>query len=773
MDTKITKKITSVVRTVKPHLFGVTAFFLARVILFDTINPVLMGFMGILCFEKCFFTAIFFACIGLVTVHGKIYIARYLISMCLLAMFIYIASVKKLKPSSMTKSALCGLSMLTGGILFSVSEDITVFYSILAVLEGLLSAFMCYIFDSSSELLFSSKAKNTIDSEELLSLSLIICCVISGSADINMGYTPLSLYLMMVFIFLLCYKCGFSLSISGSAIMGLVTVFGKIGNASGIPVLIMGSVFATILSKKHKLLTPLGFAMGAVPMAVYWQPELLNYGSLIALICAGATLLLIPDKLYLAISAPVDTGITRSLEYGTLVKEITSMRLKSFSRSFSQLSKALNRVSADRKNIPSSKDAAAVVDDIVAKTCSDCKYNKFCWEQRFNYTYESILDIVEIFEKNNTASLDDIPAIFKQHCSHIKELLAAITHVYEIRSINRMWQKRITQSRDMISCQISSVAELIKKLWKDLDTGLTFDNKKSKDLYEELSKYPLNIKNAVIYSNSDERTEALITLENCYGCNYCINNVIPLVSRSLGVRMCRKYEGCHINDENNCRLHLTESEKYRVSAFGASIAKDKVCGDSYTNIHFENGKYLLALSDGMGCGSSAREESAASIELYEEFVSAGFEKKMAINMINSVLLMRAKEDIFSTLDICTIDLYNGICEFIKIGAVSSFILRNGRVETINSSTLPVGILSTVDTETYTKQLMPDDIIVMVTDGVTEANNNPVRYEKWISELLENTDIVQPKALVNMILSTAKSNSVIQKDDMTVLAARIW
>ncbi|MBQ9604594.1 MAG: SpoIIE family protein phosphatase, partial [Firmicutes bacterium] len=407
------------------------------------------------------------------------------------------------------------------------------------------------------------------------------------------------------------------------------------------------------------------------------------------------------------------------------------------------------------------------------QTCSDCKFNKFCWEQRFNYTYDSILEIVETFEKNNSAGPEDVPAIFRQHCSHIKEMLAAINHVYEIRNINKMWQKRIAQSREMISCQITSVAELIKKLWKDLDCGLTFDNKKSKDLYEELSKYPLNIKNAVIYTNSEERTEALITLENCYGCNYCINNVIPLVSRSLGIRMCRKYEGCHISDENNCRLHLTECEKYRVSSFGASIAKDNVCGDSYTNIHFENGKFLLALSDGMGCGSAAREESAASVELYEEFVSAGFEKKMAINMINSVLLMRAKEDVFSTLDICTINLYSGLCEFIKIGAVSSFIVRNGRVETIHSSTLPVGILSTVDTETYTKQLMPDDIIVMVTDGVTEANNNPARYEKWISELLENTDITQPKALVSLILSTAKSNSVIQKDDMTVLAARIW
>ena len=209
MDTKITKKLPSLLQSaahaIKPQLFGLTAFFISRVTLFDTINPVLLGFIGILCFEKCFFTAIFFSCIGLVTIHSKIYIARYLIAVCILAMFVYIAAMKNIKPSSLTKSTLCGLSMFTGGILFSVSEDITVFYGILAVLEGLLSAFMCYIFDSSSELIFSKKPKHTIDSEELLSLSLIICCIISGSADINMGYTPLSLYLMMVFIFLLCF----------------------------------------------------------------------------------------------------------------------------------------------------------------------------------------------------------------------------------------------------------------------------------------------------------------------------------------------------------------------------------------------------------------------------------------------------------------------------------------------------------------------------------------------------------------------------------------
>ncbi|MBR6401167.1 MAG: stage II sporulation protein E [Firmicutes bacterium] len=773
MNTKISKKTADILGRAVPHIFGASAFFMGRVILFDTIDPVLMGYIGALAFEKSFYTACVFAVLGLATVGTRIYIARYIIAICLTALFTYISAIKGMKPTPLKKSVLCGVSTLAGGILFSVSEQITLFYTVLAVLEGFLAGFMCYIFNAASELIFMKKSKRTIESEELLSLTLILCCMISGSAGGGTVYNPLSLYMMFVFIFLLCCKCGFGLSISGSALMGMVSVFSRIDDAVTMPILILGSIFATVLSKKHRMLTPLGFVMGAAPSALYWKPSLVNTGSLAALLCASATLFFIPERLYLAVSAPVDTGISRSLEYGALIKEITSMRLKSFSRSFGRLSKALTRASCEKKYTPGLRDAAAIVDEIAAKTCADCKYGKFCWEQRFNYTYASILDILKIFEKQGSASPEDVPAIFRQHCSHINEMLAEVSHIYEIQSLNTMWQKRIAQSREMIGCQIASVAELIKKLWHDLDAGLTFDNKKSKELLDELSKYPLNIRNAVVYTNSDGRTEALITLDNCYGCNSCVNNIIPLVNRSLGIKMSRKSSDCRISDDNCCRLHLAQSEKLRICAYGVSVPKDKVCGDSYTNVHFEGGKYLLAISDGMGYGSAAREESAASIELYEEFVSAGFDRQMAVSMINSVLLMRAREDIFSTLDICSIDLYSGLCEFTKIGAAASFVLRGKKAEPIRSSSLPVGILSSVDTQTYTKQLMPDDIIIMVTDGVTEANTNPARREKWLSELLEHTDIRQPKELAEMIISTAKANVPFQKDDMTVLAARVW
>ncbi|MBR1736492.1 MAG: hypothetical protein IJ736_05695, partial [Firmicutes bacterium] len=316
MDTKKTKDITKTLFAALPHLFGAAAFFIGRVVLFDTINPVIVGFTAALCFENCFLTAIFFSVLGLATIYSRIYVARYMIALAVLLMFTYIATLKHIKHSALNKSVLGGVSMLIGGFLFSVSEDITLVYIILAVLEGMLAGFECYIFDSGTRILFMKEQKQTLESEELLSLSLMICCVVSGSANINMGYTPLSIYLMLVFIFLLCSKCGFSLSISGSAIMGLVTVFGRISDASSLPVLIMGSIFATILSKKHKILTAAGFAMGAVPMAWYWQPALLTYGNLLALVLADLTLLFVPDKLYLALSAPLDTGIGRSLEYG-------------------------------------------------------------------------------------------------------------------------------------------------------------------------------------------------------------------------------------------------------------------------------------------------------------------------------------------------------------------------------------------------------------------------------------------------------------------------
>jgi stage II sporulation protein E len=261
------------------------------------------------------------------------------------------------------------------------------------------------------------------------------------------------------------------------------------------------------------------------------------------------------------------------------------------------------------------------------------------------------------------------------------------------------------------------------------------------------------------------------------------NAVVDEVVKAVEACMKRNFyiADCE-NDRENAvtQLHIREKPIYKIAAYATDETKgeDEISGDCHTYMNLDGGRYLLALADGMGTGDKAREESAASIEMYEDFMEAGFDRGVTLDIINSVLLIRdgygKDNDKFSTLDICTIDLYTGKAEFVKIGAVATFIIRNGKAETIRSSTLPVGILNEVDTDIYERTLQKDDIVLMMTDGVLDSVGSVVGNENWIIETIENTSVVTPKSIADKILEVAKKNSRnVIKDDMTVLAAKIY
>jgi stage II sporulation protein E len=138
-------------------------------------------------------------------------------------------------------------------------------------------------------------------------------------------------------------------------------------------------------------------------------------------------------------------------------------------------------------------------------------------------------------------------------------------------------------------------------------------------------------------------------------------------------------------------------------------------------------------------------------------------------MINSVLILKSSEESFSTLDICSVDLYTGRAEFIKIGAAETFILRDGHVSVIRSASLPIGMLNDVDLEITERELKHGDIIVMVTDGVTSAGE-----ENWFTPALKTCRFADPQELSDHLLSEAvRRSGKSLKDDMTILTARVW
>ena len=158
----------------------------------------------------------------------------------------------------------------------------------------------------------------------------------------------------------------------------------------------------------------------------------------------------------------------------------------------------------------------------------------------------------------------------------------------------------------------------------------------------------------------------------------------------------------------------------------------------------------------------------------EQFVESGFAKDVAIKLINSVLLLKSEKTSFSTLDICSVDLYSGRAEFIKIGAASAFVIRDGEVRGIQSSSLPVGILESVDVEKSEMSLKDGDIILMASDGVMDVLDPGCDEEDWVREKFQSLNSMNPQDIADYFLIEARKKAGEPiRDDMTVLAARIW
>lgn len=228
-------------------------------------------------------------------------------------------------------------------------------------------------------------------------------------------------------------------------------------------------------------------------------------------------------------------------------------------------------------------------------------------------------------------------------------------------------------------------------------------------------------------------------------------------------------------NKTKCKFTYMLQDKYNIQIGVAKTTKadSPISGDSNLQTKLEDGKYLLALSDGMGSGPEARKSSKIAIKMLERLLEAGFDKDISIKLINSTLIANLEEDMYATLDVAILDLYKGNLEFIKNGACPTFIKRGKEIQILKSLELPTGIVENMDLVVYDYDLQPDDLIVMCTDGVIESNTEYISKELWIKYLLEDIQTTDAQKIADIILSEAIDNNYgKQKDDMTVIVAKI-
>lgn len=248
--------------------------------------------------------------------------------------------------------------------------------------------------------------------------------------------------------------------------------------------------------------------------------------------------------------------------------------------------------------------------------------------------------------------------------------------------------------------------------------------------------------------------------------------------RKLRQAVAQTFEEAFFANEDN-RLIVTEEygqfiyyqeERFKVVSGVARHNKEneQVNGDNFLITKLNCGKMVAALSDGCGSGQRAYVESRMVIELMENCIDAGFEERTAIDLINSAYIGSGGIGNPVTMDMAVIDRQAGLLNCIKLGAVSTFIKRDGWVEIIKSTTLPLGVLETCDYDCTTKKLYDGDYVIMITDGVLD-NLSGVNKEEMMVEIIDSVKKGNPKQMAGDILAASLSRNDNEAfDDCTVM-----
>lgn len=350
----------------------------------------------------------------------------------------------------------------------------------------------------------------------------------------------------------------------------------------------------------------------------------------------------------------------------------------------------------------------------------------------------------------------------------------AVVGMDDFQKVHAVWNARMEEQRVAVAAQLTEVSGIMEGAIRR-----AYETKKDasleRQLKNQLQKKGILLKQVYVYDNEEKRKEVYLTIRSRK--RRCISNreAADVLSKVLEKAMMPSHEArAFVRNEytNTCFVERTNFEVvYGVERCVGDY--QQISGDSFSFLRKEEGVFLASLSDGMGTGLNAYQESEKVVDLLEQFLEAGFSKEAAVKMINSALVLGSDGKTFSTIDICSIDLYSGVCEFLKIGAATSFIKRGNFVESITSTSLPAGIFQQTDVEKTNRKLYDGDMVIMVTDGVLDVL--PVEHqEKMMKDIILEHDTNNPKELADYILSRVRQYKGGRFcDDMTVLVMGIW
>ena len=645
--------------------------------------------------------------------------------------------------------------------------------------------------------------KKVFSIEEVMGSALLLAIAVNCLGNLSIfGYSIRNI-LSILIVLVMGWKNGMLVGATTGITIGTVLGILNGQDPTMLAAYAISGLVAGLLNKLGKIGVIVGFIIGNIILSYVANGNTIEVIKFQEILIAALGLLAVPKSYKLDISTIENDE--------KLLPETTTRTLEENKDTIHKLSKMSDTISQMAKEYEDA--AASIVTDEELEQQE--RANREIFEEELfanlegkedNLLYddlasnnEGILDeIFDIMLKKDVITRKEIVQIFANHNNYIMgfstdskedeyvaqndidEVVRAINSSYRISKINFVWKKKLDEKKKTMSTQLNSVSEALSNLANQITTEEQDPYKEEKEEIKALLKdKEINLKDITI--KQEESGKYIVSLytgicDSMDGKDCGIKKISRILAKVLQEKMIIQKQKCGLRaDDDTCMYKFTSEDKFGVQV---GIAKSKkadsiISGDTTTQTRLEDGKYLLAISDGMGSGPEARKSSKIAIKMLERLLTSGFNKDTALKLINTTISDNTDEDMYATLDVNILDLYKGEMNFIKNGACPTFIKRRGKVEILKSIALPTGILDNIDLIEYNYELQDGDIIVMCSDGVLDSNKDYLNKELWIQEILEEIETDDSQRIADILLNEARDNDFgKEKDDMTVIVCKI-
>ncbi|HWC13600.1 MAG TPA: SpoIIE family protein phosphatase [Actinomycetota bacterium] len=214
-----------------------------------------------------------------------------------------------------------------------------------------------------------------------------------------------------------------------------------------------------------------------------------------------------------------------------------------------------------------------------------------------------------------------------------------------------------------------------------------------------------------------------------------------------------------------------------VAHYIAAAGRRAVCGDFYDFVPLANGRVGLVLGDVCGIGPVAANDAALTRYTLRSFAGQIGDAGTLLQWMNAHIRTQSTPERFVRLLVGVLDPERAVLEYANAGHVPPIVYRasSGDSEWLGEGGLALGIEDDTRYKSGRAELLPGDMVLFYTDGVTEAPRNGRPFgQQHLNDLVKQYGRGSPGELVQAIRRSVEAwtSDGELRDDIALLVFQV-